>query len=784
MDKVPTLVKVIMLKGEKGEKGDSGGTWGAISGTISNQTDLVNLINTNVQNEATARQNADTSLSTQISSEATARQNADTSLSNQISALQGAVGSPLKASTVSAMTDTTKIYVYTGSESGYTSGNWYYYNGSAWVSGGVYNSVAIETDTTLSVSGMPADAKMTGDAVGDLKEYKTSIATKLDTLSIKKTFPIDVGETIKIYTVDGSNFTATNLSYYNKSFSKLGFHALSAFATSKRVVTLSFTEAVSFVAIEGGTAQDIIVERISLSAVSDLINHEKISSHVNAVLDTLDEYVPFHVSQGHTVLVKSEDDTIFTPTTIILYNANKVQTESFSLASWGVNARTLTTAKEAFYARLVGGTAQSVLVYDYNANYAEYINEQFNELNAEFIYSTTVSELNTIAEFFAELNDSITFRSVDGSLMTPTYIYLYDSALTQLAYFGLNGWGTSRTIDNDRGQIRYVRLVAGTAQDIEVINNTRRKSDFVSDCISLTLDYPANVSDVDTSRVISTFESHVSANESNESFIFFTDPHTLREIPSAEKETYYLLSLLKKYYNDSSAEFLISGGDWLQDGDNSNTARKKLAYMIGHCNSMISPCYQIVGNHDTNYQGTETINNGQLANIIFRKQKKNYYSFDGHSSKFYVLDSGVDGKTEMTAYDLEQIAWLCTELLANTNDHIVVCIHIFWSDTSYTLDVWGSALTDIVNAFNNKGTYSNNGASYDFSNANGKIEFVLAGHTHADMSQVLTSGVPVIATRNAGYGNYAFDMINVDYDAKTLTCTRVGAGNDRNFVLS
>lgn len=203
MDKVPTLVKVTMLKGEKGEKGDSGGTWGAISGTISNQTDLVNLINTNVQSEATARENAiaseistrenaDTSLSNRISSEVTARQNADTSLSNQISALQGAVGSPLLASTVSAMTDTTKIYVYTGSESGYTSGNWYYYNGSAWVSGGVYNAVAVNTDTTLSVSGMPADAGAVGDLKNDaIRGYHKTITSDsaTDEYSNMDTFP-------------------------------------------------------------------------------------------------------------------------------------------------------------------------------------------------------------------------------------------------------------------------------------------------------------------------------------------------------------------------------------------------------------------------------------------------------------------------------------------------------------------------------------------------------------------------------------------------------------------
>lgn len=53
------------------------------------------------------------------------------------------VGSPLTAPTAAAMIDTNKIYVYTGSETGYTNGNWYYYNGSNWVSGGVYNSVAI-----------------------------------------------------------------------------------------------------------------------------------------------------------------------------------------------------------------------------------------------------------------------------------------------------------------------------------------------------------------------------------------------------------------------------------------------------------------------------------------------------------------------------------------------------------------------------------------------------------------------------------------------------------------
>ena len=57
---------------------------------------------------------------------------ANNNLQNQINSL--ASGSPLVASSVSEMTDTTKVYVNT------TDGNWYYYNGTTFVSGGVYQA--------------------------------------------------------------------------------------------------------------------------------------------------------------------------------------------------------------------------------------------------------------------------------------------------------------------------------------------------------------------------------------------------------------------------------------------------------------------------------------------------------------------------------------------------------------------------------------------------------------------------------------------------------------------
>ncbi len=90
------------------------------------------------------------------------------------------IGTPLTASTVSQMEDEEKIYVYTGSETGYTAGHWYYYNVSAWTDGGVYNAVAVSTDKTLTVPDKAADAKVVGDEIADLKTLINKAVPTLD----------------------------------------------------------------------------------------------------------------------------------------------------------------------------------------------------------------------------------------------------------------------------------------------------------------------------------------------------------------------------------------------------------------------------------------------------------------------------------------------------------------------------------------------------------------------------------------------------------------------------
>ena len=92
---------------------------------------------------------------------------------------QAMVGHPFTANTSSAMTDQTKVYVYTGTTSGsFVNGHWYYYN-NGWVDGGVYNSQGLSTDKSLTLEDNAADARYTGLRIGaitDALQWRDGIA--------------------------------------------------------------------------------------------------------------------------------------------------------------------------------------------------------------------------------------------------------------------------------------------------------------------------------------------------------------------------------------------------------------------------------------------------------------------------------------------------------------------------------------------------------------------------------------------------------------------------------
>lgn len=91
--------------------------------------------------------------------------------------------SPYVAKGVTQMTDTSKVYVYTGTESGMNTGHWYWFDGTNWNDGGVYNSTAVDTDPTLLKGGTPADAAATGNFINELKGETDDLYSKVNVLT-------------------------------------------------------------------------------------------------------------------------------------------------------------------------------------------------------------------------------------------------------------------------------------------------------------------------------------------------------------------------------------------------------------------------------------------------------------------------------------------------------------------------------------------------------------------------------------------------------------------------
>ena len=114
------------------------------------------------------------------------------------------------AATAAAMTDTSIGYVYTGTETGYVNGGWYYYNGSAWTLGGT------AVDPTLSVAGAAADAA----ACGDLKSALDNNTDELDNMVCKELYKSGYSTRIDGYIItEDGNIVTNNRGYYIENIS-------------------------------------------------------------------------------------------------------------------------------------------------------------------------------------------------------------------------------------------------------------------------------------------------------------------------------------------------------------------------------------------------------------------------------------------------------------------------------------------------------------------------------------------------------------------------------------
>lgn len=278
-----------------------------------------------------------------------------------------------------------------------------------------------------------------------------------------------------------------------------------------------------------------------------------------------------------------------------------------------------------------------------------------------------------------------------------------------------------------------------------------------------------------------------------ESFAFFTDPHVCNSRDTATWTSILkrVLTDLKQKTDSLSLDFVMGGGDWYGMMDSQENACTKLSAIAGTVKSFFPRFYQVLGNHDTNYQGglvegerwTGRLEQDVINNLWYRDTKKAYYTFKGSNTTFYVFDTGTEAETVGT-YHNEQLLWFADALRSETGN-IALAYHIHFyqvkDDGTELLQPMTAEIVRIANAYNNRTTVTVNGQTFDYTGATGDIRFALTGHTHRD--KVTNVGTfSVVETVNAYDHNTTtahFDLCYADYTNNKLHLIRCGTGEDR-----
>ena len=233
----------------------------------------------------------------------------------------------------------------------------------------------------------------------------------------------------------------------------------------------------------------------------------------------------------------------------------------------------------------------------------------------------------------------------------------------------------------------------------------------------------------------------------------------------------------------------------MNNGDTKAQACYKLGLINGTMKDLFINSYQMVGNHDTNYQGYEYIQdntkyrecmltNGAISSVMGFPTNKTYYSFDGRHCKYYVLDTGIDWWDWITDDRKAQMDWLAEQLKKDNPNHAIIFMHIICNGSG-VLSENAKGIEKMIVAFNNHTqTASINGVYYDFTGTTGHIDLVMGGHTHSDLN-ITIGGIPAIITTNFTNNNVpTFDMVLVDYDNSVVNLVRVGSGTNRTVNLT
>lgn len=713
-----------------------------------------------------------------------------------------ASGSPLVVDAVADMTDQTAVYLYSGSESGYTAGNFYFWNGSAWVSGGTYGNPTV--DAALSDSSVnPVQNKVVSAAVSSLKSDLSVYETLNDNRFVFSKNLFDSAAAVNGYYVNNNNGT---LIAYNGWF------------------------ATYYIPVDDSTDYSFVIRESGQG-------WKKPSGAYYAFYDSDYNYTHGGISAADANCETQSGDAYF----------------RISYYSGAINASMVGTSTDMDE---YIGTRLPVFPY-YIA--PKYESDPYNGLICVFdsvanpYYSLRVSgnrisvtQDGIIQGAFVKF-DSIVMIAGDGfktkswetfktDIQSDAYIEItsaYDGTPDVLRL--LPEYGIVYNYNTNTYHVRNkVYITNLTKHDVIVFYND-------ANSVPSGVLYEAWVGNHKQGiekyiRTIENRETELLNYGSNFVFAFATDCHWYFDDSAYHNYTNEMIEELRRCIG---FDCYINGGDSIYYGTKyklNGVASMRKAFEPEHDDYIYC-----IGNHDYNGISTGEIQNSSwmfdadgIESLCLRKMKNitrpsgaRYYYRDFEDKKIRVivldtsdLDISFDTNGDIVGYDplvtfavrQNQLEWLRTTALDCPSDDwgVIIIMHVglYTAEDGFVDNntlINRSYLIQLLSAYVDKSSYSYSdidtahgnyfavSASGTFANTSGHLIGVWSGHAHADgycnkdgFNAIQTEcGYPDSASRVVGtIDEICVDCVCVDLPNKTITLKRFGSGSDREYSFT
>jgi predicted phosphodiesterase len=346
----------------------------------------------------------------------------------------------------------------------------------------------------------------------------------------------------------------------------------------------------------------------------------------------------------------------------------------------------------------------------------------------------------------------------------------------------------------------YASFRSGLAVDYM----TARRAEKIPGLLEVTPTVPAYFEENLAEKIPLIIANMNEAGANGTTFVFITDLHW---------ETNYKNSpaLVRRVLSKTNVKNVFCGGDLFNQGEKDAMA-EVLLDCVNHFRFVQTNGFFPVarGNHDDNSNWSSsadltahvydanTIYSLLLSPVADRVTRiGNNWTFYFDQAEIKTRYIFVDTKRNGLTIDKDQII-SCLNSVAS-GWHVVIVMH-FTLNSAAALFAGCDLIAHIVSAYNNResGSYSGSQqtATYDFTAAAGTVDLIIGGHKHADLAMGADdpnnpSGVPIIATDTDSYRNHdgtggtvdsqCFDVVTVNYSAKTVKCVRIGRGSDREY---